>query len=419
MNKNILIALLVIVVVVVVGVIWQSANGPDTEDNLSGDADKEVISLESLILDSFKNNEIILQVEAGQAIIGSQGGFISLSVPSQRVVSVGDSIKTFADSRAVIVFPNGTISTLDSNTEIVLDKFEDTEIKQSSKIKLISGDVWSRVEQVLDKETEFEVETANSVASVRGTSIWNQYKAGRSLLYVIESSKKVIFQTLDPKTKAPLPGGLIELEAGNKVEADEQEPPTAQKPLSSKPITDADRNLDFFKLNIKQNVKVLNLLSSKSVVGQFQILRPSVKLSEKIKMVIEAVQTEVSSSDEPKSTPSSSEPKKDSPKQSSSVFQPAATEPAISISGVSPQVFENAGYGFANTKIVITGANLSGDITGFVGASQLKNLKITSVTSIEAEIPSDLAAGTYDVALKKGATTVYIKNALTIKNATQ
>jgi len=81
----------------------------------------------------------------------------------------GYIVRTLDDSRATIIFPNEIITRLDENSEIEIksSSFSD----KSSQVFLYqsSGKSWNFVEGGLDLETNYEIETPRSVASVRGT----------------------------------------------------------------------------------------------------------------------------------------------------------------------------------------------------------------------------------------------------------
>lgn len=79
-----------------------------------------------------------------------------------------DIIKTGNDSFASIIFYDNSSSRLDANTELILEDLENSN-KQIINLRLLAGRVWSRVTKLLDADSQFEVRTSSTIATVRGT----------------------------------------------------------------------------------------------------------------------------------------------------------------------------------------------------------------------------------------------------------
>ncbi len=77
----------------------------------------------------------------------------------------GDKLKTDAKSKAAITFVNGIEVKLNDSTEITIEVSEDMR-GIGNEIDLLLGEIWSRV---IKEGTQFEVQTPQAVAAVRGT----------------------------------------------------------------------------------------------------------------------------------------------------------------------------------------------------------------------------------------------------------
>lgn len=99
-------------------------------------------------------------------------------------ISIGKTIKTGEGGGADIVYPNGTTTKLDQNTEIVINKFSEEPFQ--AEVQVESGRIWSRITKLLGKES-YETKSENLVASVRGTSYGHEIlENGNDKLLVTE-----------------------------------------------------------------------------------------------------------------------------------------------------------------------------------------------------------------------------------------
>jgi hypothetical protein len=76
----------------------------------------------------------------------------------------GYSVKTLADSRAIILFRESSVMRMDENTEITISNLNSSSVSIYQKI----GQTWNRLLK-LSGISNYEVKTPEAVASVRGT----------------------------------------------------------------------------------------------------------------------------------------------------------------------------------------------------------------------------------------------------------
>ena len=82
-------------------------------------------------------------------------------IPEGTIVSTGTTV------RAEISYPGGTVTRLDSSTQIKLTTFDPN--RYQILVDLYEGKIWSRIKKLLGNES-YETKTSNTVATVRGTS---------------------------------------------------------------------------------------------------------------------------------------------------------------------------------------------------------------------------------------------------------
>ena len=102
----------------------------------------------------------------------------------------GTSIKTGEGGLAHLILPNNSMSSLDSNTEIQVN-IPNNQVN----LQLLSGSTWNRINGLV--KTEFKVETATALATVRGTKFWmtSENDIESSGIGTIESSVELIDKT--------------------------------------------------------------------------------------------------------------------------------------------------------------------------------------------------------------------------------
>jgi hypothetical protein len=78
----------------------------------------------------------------------------------------GDSVKTMT-GEATIVFYEGEITHLESNTEVTIDQLSNRKVELSQA----AGETWNKVTKI-SGISEYRLETPNTVATVRGTEFF-------------------------------------------------------------------------------------------------------------------------------------------------------------------------------------------------------------------------------------------------------
>jgi len=383
-------------------------------------------------LEALANNGVIVEVIQGQVIVNLGGQEKTLSAPLNQEIEKEAVLTTAAGSQANIIFPSGSIARLDENTTVKLADFGEGDQSISIKLQLEGGNLWSRVQRLADKETNYEVETSNTVAVVKGTSFNVFYGEGKTKLEVI--SNKVVLRAIDPQNGQKIEGGEVEVESGNFVEADEKVLPSREKPLEIKPILQESFQKTWLKANLEKDKKIEETILKSLGGGEVkkenlkQVILPAVitlqkevlakeNLSEPENKNDQAVNQDKENSDSlPSSVPTESiMPKTPEPTPSqaqkttprpSFASQPAKTQPAdvltskLSIVSISPNSAPGPSYQY--TKVTIKGTGFVATTKASVGSYLLGDQKVIGMDTLVGSVPAKVPVGTYDVILTSG-----------------
>lgn len=114
-------------------------------------------------------------------------------VNSDTTVSNGDTVRTNEDAEASLYYFDQGTSRLFENTTVVIDgvDFSSDQSVLNGSIELKIGKVWSKLLDFLSPDSIFEVETANTVATVRGTAFLVQAEDEVNEEYVYVDSHQV------------------------------------------------------------------------------------------------------------------------------------------------------------------------------------------------------------------------------------
>jgi len=123
----------------------------------------------------------------------------------------GTTLKTDAAGEAIIHFPDGSEARLDPNTTVVIEKanYNNDDSSLVVRLSLSAGRVWSKVISLSTPESEWRVDTANAVATVRGTAFGTEYLNGDSNF--VGSENNVGIKAKNPDTGEEVDGTETEL----------------------------------------------------------------------------------------------------------------------------------------------------------------------------------------------------------------
>lgn len=145
----------------------------------------------------------ILEVK-GQAERKIMGAATWTEIQKDQEVHEGDAIRTGADGLVVINFYDASTSRIAADSEVNLVKvFLDQKnyAKQQIRLKTSTGRIWSRVLQLMDRESSYEIQSNKTVATVRGTAFdFNSQQEQQTEVDVTESVVDVATFSDDEQT---------------------------------------------------------------------------------------------------------------------------------------------------------------------------------------------------------------------------
>ena len=177
-KKNLNIFIILICVLVTVGLIYLIFGITDNKDKDNNDISDESATLVMV-------NPSIKVIRADEQIEVTETEF---------EVKSGDKVKTSEEGSGYVVFPNGSIMLIGLNSEISISDISSSDEKEITKIELLLGNVWSKVNKLAGKETDYEIQTSNTIAAVRGTEYGcDVIDEQNTVCYVNEGIVEVIF----------------------------------------------------------------------------------------------------------------------------------------------------------------------------------------------------------------------------------
>lgn len=126
-------------------------------------------------------------------------------------ISQGDAVRTDGKGRARIKWPNGTITVVEEDSEIIITTLQDGGNKSS--IQLVLGDVWAKVNRVLGTGEYYEIESDDAVAAVRGTVFRMRHRNKETSVQGIERTVRLTRKDAQGKrneaSAVDLPEGFV------------------------------------------------------------------------------------------------------------------------------------------------------------------------------------------------------------------
>ena len=114
------------------------------------------------------------------------------TIEEKRVLDAGTG------TLANIYFGDGSVLKIDSETKIEIwnGMFEKESGKLSVKIQLVLGRIYSQIKNLATVDSEWQVETPNAIAAVRGTAFGVEFSKGKSTVIVVENKVEVAAKDL-------------------------------------------------------------------------------------------------------------------------------------------------------------------------------------------------------------------------------
>ncbi|TSC75158.1 MAG: glycoprotein gp100 [Parcubacteria group bacterium Gr01-1014_44] len=228
----------------------------------------------------FENKQTVLPVLADQTyIITPLENEVFLKNPgendfekieSTREIFEKSEIKTSSTGRALLLYPNGSMATIDKNSHLVIAILKAK--GNQSRLDLILGGVLARLKNIVGSDDFYEVKTGNSVAAVRGTILGVRFSESITSVLVLENQAEIT--PLDPKTGQPIKEAGISLKEGEKTTIDSANLPSAEKPMQAQALEKIDLEDDFIRKNMDE--EMLKKPAVRAIFEKSKVKIPSV-----------------------------------------------------------------------------------------------------------------------------------------------
>lgn len=166
----------------------------------------------------------VLTIISGEVAVQQTGQLQYQPARDGMTLQAGDRVKTGATSYAVITFFDGSSSSLDSGTEVVVNSLLRGRPGQASAIAIavqqLTGRVWTRVAAMSSSASQFQLDTPAAVVLVHGTLLLTEVGAnGATVVRCYEGAATV--RAANSEVQAP---------QGTQVGIDPGQPPRAATP---------------------------------------------------------------------------------------------------------------------------------------------------------------------------------------------
>ncbi len=108
----------------------------------------------------------------GDVKVKKAGGAKPFKAFDNMAVTKGDQIITGADSSVKLLLDDGSKITVGSNTQSLISDLMNSNGGNQTAVKVVSGQVWSKIENLSNANDSFQFETPTAVMGIRGTMVF-------------------------------------------------------------------------------------------------------------------------------------------------------------------------------------------------------------------------------------------------------
>ncbi len=131
---------------------------------------------------------ITLEIFSGSVFIKTPSSDTFTKAVHKQAIPVGTTITTAKNSRAQLVYPGGTVTRLDYETQVKVSQYAQP---HSVIVEIIQGRIWSRIKKLIGDEF-YQTESEAVTAVVRGTSYNHGVKTeGYDLAIVLKGTVEI------------------------------------------------------------------------------------------------------------------------------------------------------------------------------------------------------------------------------------
>lgn len=156
-----------------------------------------------------------LLVTQGQATV-SRTGADPIKVTTDLDVKEGDAIKVETTGKATIQWPDGSVTRLGGGTDMTITKasIDKSTGKQEAEVDIRAGQAWTKVLNIVYDDSSMQVRAQNTVAGIRGTSVYTAVSATGVVMMPLEHGIEVQVGGIESR-EALLEGEGMVVKEGN------------------------------------------------------------------------------------------------------------------------------------------------------------------------------------------------------------
>ena len=152
----------------------------------------------------------------------------------------GSIITTIKESRAKIVMADRNVFNLAPNTQLIIQKYENSDQQKNATLTLDEGQVRINVEQKYDDQNQkFQIKTPTVVAGVRGTQFLASYKASAKESQIVTFAGSVSMTSLNGQG---LPVATVVVNKGQTSSAQSGLAPEAPRAVPKEQLKELDKS---------------------------------------------------------------------------------------------------------------------------------------------------------------------------------
>jgi len=131
-------------------------------------------------------------VAVGDVKVTPPGGGAAQELKAGDVVAAGSTVKTGADSRAVIVMTSKSAIRIAANSEVLVEEMKESDTEPKVMIDLKNGSLGALLKPGAGAEMDFKVKTPSGIAAARGTFFAVVVEDGKGFAQVKEGKVEII-----------------------------------------------------------------------------------------------------------------------------------------------------------------------------------------------------------------------------------
>lgn len=131
-------------------------------------------------------------VAVGDVKVTPPGGAAEKALKAGDTVAIGSTVKTGADSRAVIVMTARSAIRVAADSEVLIEEMKESDTEPKVLLDLKSGSLGALLKPGANAEMDFKIKTPSGIAAARGTFFAVVVEEGKGFVQVKDGKVEII-----------------------------------------------------------------------------------------------------------------------------------------------------------------------------------------------------------------------------------